>query len=495
MYRPIIVLLCFIASLAGSRAVNAQTAAGTFVPGPCAFKPARGYVAGKNLTCGMLVVPENWAAPAGRKIQLAVAIFRTPNPGRQPDPIVFLQGGPGDTVVHNLGSAIDLADAPVFMGNHDLILIDQRGTGASKPALTCPEVDAALVKALQRNASPAQQTAAQTSALQHCRDRLTAKGIDLNMYNTVNDAHDIAALRTALNLSAMDLYGVSYGGRVAMALIQYFPDGIRSVVLDSTLTPQYNLLSDPIAAEARAFNQLFTGCAQAPKCNRKYPHLRRTFTQVITRLNAHPLLIKTQVKNSKKSYTIRLNGDAFAEFVRRAMYETSLIPYLPEIINEGGKGFGQAYNLVAVAASADDLGTYESVTCSEDARTASTAAIDAAVTQLPKPLRASAARMHKGELTLCKVWNVAPAAQVPQAVTMNMPTLLLEGQYDPITSPANERTMESLLPHAFGFIFPNSGYGVYMTSFCAQAIITTFYDNPTVRPDSACLARVKSPFS
>jgi pimeloyl-ACP methyl ester carboxylesterase len=338
------------------------------------------------------------------------------------------------------------------------------------------------------------------AALQTCRNRLTAKGIDLSQYNTINDAADIADLRIALHLQSMDLYGVSYGTRVAEAVMRYFPTGIRSVVLDSIVTPQFNIYVDPITAEARAFDQLLTGCAQAPKCHKKHPHLTTTFHHLLGYLNKHPLTFKTKVSGSKKAYTVKLNGSGFAEFVRSSMYVTPLIPVLPAIIAKVAKGiglkFGSVYNHATAATTTDSMGVYESVTCSEDAPTATPAAIRAAAQSLPKPIRAYTITETLGQLAMCKIWNVTPQAAPPAPTpSATIPTLLLEGQYDPITPPANLATMQSLLPQSYGYVFPYSGHGVYLTSLCSQKVINSFYDNPTTTPDADCVAKLTGPFA
>ncbi len=500
MGRRLILIVCFVYGLLGSQSARAQAAPPNFAPGPCHFTPGKGFIAGKNLTCGMLRVPENPAIIGGRQIKVAVAIFQTPSANRQSNPVVFLQGGPGGAIVHDLGSAISRLDAPTIMGDHDLILIDQRGTGLSKPALNCPGVDAALAKALQQNASAKQQTAMESLAIQACRARLSARGIDLSAYNTVNDAADIADLRAALNLPPLDLYGVSYGTRVALAVMQYVPSDIHSAVLDSILTRQYNIFTDAIVAEARAFNQLFTGCEQAPKCHAKYPHLKRTFDTLLKHLNAHPLRFRAQVAGSKETYNVQLNGDAFAEYVRSAMYDTPLISSLPKIIAIIARGvhlgFGKVYNHAKAAAGSNALGTYESVTCAEDAQFATLQSIQASVLGLPKAIRTYTAKQQRGQLALCKLWNVAPAVQPqPQLGWTDIPTLLLGGQYDPITPPANVSATQALLPHSYGFVFPNSGHGVFLTSKCSQTVINAFYNDPAAQPDGSCVAALKSPFS
>ena len=86
--------------------------------------------------CGQLAVPENPAAPAGRKIELFVARIPAINEHGRPDPLFLLAGGPGLAA-----TTFYTGVAPVFERLHrdrDIVLVDQRGTGGSN-ALNCPE--------------------------------------------------------------------------------------------------------------------------------------------------------------------------------------------------------------------------------------------------------------------------------------------------------------------------------------------------------------------
>ena len=113
---------------AGAAPTSAQSSVPRFEPGACPFLENPGFVEGKNLRCGYLVVPENRGAANGRTIRLAVAIFR-PKTVKGQDPVFFLSGGPGDPLLSVMGLAISRSNAAVVMGGHPIVLLDQRGTG------------------------------------------------------------------------------------------------------------------------------------------------------------------------------------------------------------------------------------------------------------------------------------------------------------------------------------------------------------------------------
>lgn len=230
----------------------------------CPFVLGAGLIEGKNVTCGFLSVPEDRSLPKRPILQLAVAIFKTPNPQPPPDPIVFLSGGPGNALLVNLGPSYNLGNLPP---NRDLILLDQRGTGYSQPTLTCLG----------------------NETLQACHSRLVQSGINLNAFTTLEDAADVHDLIRALGYRQVNLEGISYGTRLALTVMRLYPADLRSVVLNSTDPPQANVFTNLPQAAERAFTILFDGCEADHYCNLAYPRLQEVFYQDIAELNSTPI--------------------------------------------------------------------------------------------------------------------------------------------------------------------------------------------------------------
>jgi pimeloyl-ACP methyl ester carboxylesterase len=470
-----------------------------FQNAPCPFKPGQGMIVGQNLHCGYVSEPEDHAKPHGAGIKIAVAVFTTPSSQRAPDPVVFLQGGPGGRIIADLAPLINSGDAATFMGNHDLILIDQRGTGFSRPNLACPEMTALKYRYLDVNISLKKSAALQAVALGTCRRRLTAQRVNIADYTTLQDAADIAGLRTALGYSKLDLYGVSYGTRVALTVMRAFPGGIRSVVLDSVVPPQFNLLSDAPRSSERGFQTIFQGCSQAPECRGKYPTLRTDFTHAISTLDSHPVTVVSRNSNDGKRYRVLLDGYGLATVVFSAMYDTSELTYLPSLIHQADRGsYGLAAAIFGVVGFNDALisdGDYFSVECSEDAPFTGAAQIRASVISLPPVLRSKELTDSLDTLGLCSAWPM-PSTDPVQKKTVKsaIPTLVLSGEYDPITPPAGSKAVSRSLSNSFFFEFPGTGHAVYLTSLCPNDITQAFYDRPGRRPDSSCIAHMREPF-
>ena len=79
----------------------------TFEEAPCPFEVPEDAV----VECGFVIVPEDHSDPAGPTIRIAVAVFEDQSAEHQPDPVMLLSGGPGQTTVQH-APAVAGANAP-----------------------------------------------------------------------------------------------------------------------------------------------------------------------------------------------------------------------------------------------------------------------------------------------------------------------------------------------------------------------------------------------
>src|SRR3989440_10178632 len=320
-----------ITTLPARAPTHQATPNATFRSTRCPFHPGDGIVDGQTVRCGYVAVPENRSNPNGAKVQLAVAIFKSQHVQHDPYPVVRLEGGPGGPSLDNWANAITSENYARFVFNHDLIMFDQRGTGYSTPSLKCPETLQFQFDALDKHLSPAASQQLQLQALRTCHDRLVRSGVDLNAFNALENAADVHDLILALGYKQANLYGVSYGTRLALTTMRLFPSVIRSVVLDSVYPPQKNRTDLPSAAQ-RVFTVLFHGCAADAHCDHLYPHLDRVFYQLVTDLNAGPAHFQATDATTGKSYNVVMAGDDFVFVLFSALYVTQIIPVLPKMI-------------------------------------------------------------------------------------------------------------------------------------------------------------------
>jgi len=467
-----------------------------FRAAPCPFGLGAGMIDGRTVKCGYVTVPENRQKPMGATVQLPVAMFKALDVQNDPSPIIRLEGGPGGPSLDNWAHYISTANYSRFVFNHDLIMFDQRGTGYSTPLLKCTETQKLQYDTLNIHLLPQDSEKLVLQAVQTCHDRLTKAGVDLNAFNSLENAADVHDLIVALGYKQANLYGVSYGTRLALTTMRLYPEVVHSVVLDSVYPPQRNRTDLPNTAQ-RVFNVLFQGCAANTQCNALYPHLDSVFYQLVTDLNATPIHFDTTNSTTGKNYTVVLAGDDFVFLLFSALYGTQLIPALPKMIFQvrahNNALLSQIYGIVEFDDTFSD-GMFYSHECSEDWPFVRQQDIATAVQGVASQIQPALRNSLQQEYDTCRLWNVqqAPAVQ-KQAVVSAIPTLVLSDEYDPITPPANGKLAAQTLKNSYYFLFPGLGHGAQYNSSCVNSIISAFDDAPDQKPSDTCIATMKEP--
>ncbi len=443
--------------------------------------------------CGFLSVPEDRSDPNSRDIQLAVAIVHTLSPNPLPDPLVYLAGGPGGAA---LESTMLFARAwAAFLSNRDFVLIDQRGTGFSQPALDCPESSQLAQELLGQEISRAEKVEAEVTTALHCRDRLASAGINLAGYTSADSAADLEDLRLALGYQQWNLFGISYGTRLALTALRDYPEGIRSVILDSTYPPQVNLFTEMPANLHRSLNTLFDNCASNAECNQAYPDLKQVFSTLMEQLNAEPVVVYPVHPVTGEVVKVRVDGVELLSLMFRLLYDSGSIPSLPQLIYATRDG---DYSLLtrmqqrrlARGSGRFSHGMYFSVQCSEEIVFTSPEEVVSAIEAYPQ-LQAFFAGIPENTreiFALCDAWGVTEPDPIEnQPVSSDIPALILAGEYDPITPPAWGYLAASKLSTSYVYEFPGTGHAVISRGFCPQRLIQDFLHDPTTPPDGSCI--------
>ena len=466
-----------------------------FTPSPCPFVPAVDQVEGRTVHCGFVAVPENRTRPQGRLILLAVAVFKAAEIPTRP-PLIFLGGGPGSFVLADFGPRVSGSLARDLTAGRDFVMFDQRGVGFSEPALDCPELEELKYREIERNPTRAQETDDYVEAAFACRDRLLASGIELAAYNTAASAADVNDVRGALGYGQIDVWGLSYGTRLALTVERDFPAAVRSLVLDSALPPSVNQLVDRAANAERAFRVLFDGCAADAACNAAYPDLETLFYDLVTRLNATPARYDAQHPRTGVVYHVVLTGDRLVRTLIDALVPPYLIPILPlaaATVNIGDFTLmSQATSLLTFDDS-HSSGMFYSVKCADEASRTSTPQHVAAARKRVRPEIADALN-EQALLRICAGWGAAPpqpGAGTP--VVSGVHTLILAGEYDPLTPPQYAAVAGRTLRNSHWFQFPAMGHNLQRSSACAHQMVMAFLANPAVTPDAACIAEMPPP--
>jgi len=459
-----------------------------FQPGPCDAErvpPAPAVV-----ECGTLVVPEDRSAPTARQVRLPVAIVKASVEPKQPDPIIYFSGGPGNS---GLSSAKTWSKLPLDP-TRDVMTFDQRGTGTSEPSLECAEVDDATYALFETADPPADEAPAVEAAFAACHTRLTDSGINLSMYNTPTVADDVEDLRIALGVERWNIFGISYGTTVALEMLRSHPGAIRSAVLDSVYPTDITMGPLVFDDAERVFNTLVDGCAKDAGCAAAHPDLRAELQRAVDLLDAKPYALDINVGDRvvKGLFTgTDLIGGLFNSF-----YDETLIPLLPLFIGTvAGGNFGildsVAQEGIKTLTRAAD-GQTASVDCADRQRLVDRDRLAENIEKFPLYGLISAARPIP---QICPDWEVDSVE--PAFNTMprtEVPTLVFGNEYDPVTPPANsERTAKELGDQATFLFFPGLGHGATGAAACPAATFRSFVADPSRAVDASCAAAMPPP--
>jgi pimeloyl-ACP methyl ester carboxylesterase len=482
------------ASVAGAQGPGASGYAPRFEQAPCpADLPP--FPALANARCGYLVVPEDRSRPDGATVRLAVAIVPAVSSQPAPDPLVHLTGGPGGLALFEAQRLVDAG----FNRDRDLILLEQRGTKFSQPELTCPVIDIFNQRLLGLRYDSRSTRREHLAATRACRDQLAAGGADLSAYNTTENAADVADLRTALGYDEWNVFGVSYGTDLALTVVRDHPEGIRSVILDSVVPPSVIEPARFWPNLKEGFDNLFAACAAQPACDERYPHLRRTFARLVRRLEAHP--VRTTVTDAQGTPTkVVIDGGALVNWLLAQSFFTPNFVNVPQWIDELAHGNPQSIAALRVAQATPPgfvaYGLSFGVICREWTPFSSAQRVlRVGRRTLPKYPDSVLAQPPQLPFVFddCAAWDVPAAPDSVRAPTISeVPTLLLSGSFDAVTSLEWANLAARTLSNAHVVSIPGVGHFVAPESPCAQAIVASFLQQPQA-PDSACAATLEPP--
>jgi pimeloyl-ACP methyl ester carboxylesterase len=455
-------------------AAQAPAARSHFEPGACAVEVA----ADERIDCGTLVVPENRSVADSRTIRLPVIIFRSRSAQPAPDPVMFLNGGPGNSSLSGQRSG---KNNP-FLEVRDQVLLEPRGAKLAGAPLECSEINALKGDIVAGRVRGEAAEGRMVAAVVACRAVLTASGADLNGYNSAETADDIEDLRVALGYPQLNLYALSYGTRLALTVARRHPGSVRAMVLDSALPPEVGYDETASANTWRALNAVFDGCAVDPTCSAAWPDPRRDFETLVARVENERLPF------ALADTTIDVRGAQVIEAVGFALQDPQLIPLIPRAVGEAAKGrFGELAGWIerSQGPSGFTWGLRLSVWCAEEAPFEDPARV-AAQTDARQGLGEADGRTVP--LAVCDAWNVAPAPAVEnEPVASDIPTLILAGEFDPATPPQWGRRLLTNMPKALFVQIPGRSHGASFNA-CGGRMAFDFINDPATPPVMTCIA-------
>ena len=452
---------------------------------PCQLEQAQRLLA-VAAECGELSVPEDRALPDGRQIRLFVA--RVPAISRQhrPDPLLLLAGGPG------LGASDFYPNvAGAFARIHrdrDILLVDQRGTGRSNP-LPCAFDDNAMWEAGEAEIS---------QAMASCQQQL-AQHNDLRQFTTSVAVADLEAVRQALGYERLNLYGSSYGTRVAQHYARRYPQHTRALILDGVVPPQRALgPATPLDAQ-RALLQILARCRADARCHARFGDPLQDYQGLRDQLLKKPVALTLPDPRSGKPVTLQFSHAAFATVLRLASYsadQAALLPLSLHLAHKERNFLPLASQFLMATTSYGELlsyGMHNSVVCAEDVPFFGSA--------LNRPALEGTflgTAQVDALLSLCKLWPRGPVdAELHAPLRSDVPALLLSGTADPVTPVRDGALAAQGFRYALHLQVTDQGHG-QLGMPCMDRVMADFLaraEQPATVPTlpHACIDGIRPP--
>lgn len=456
-----------------------------------------------GVACGILVVPENRDDPESYEVEIQMAVVSSTGNG-DGVPVLYLEGGPGGSPVYGVESFLDHP----LRANHDIIIFDQRGTGFSYPSLNCYE--------LEEDSSD--------DPLADCYERLLSEEVDLSAYNSAASAADMADLITTLGYEQVNLWGISYGTRLALTFMRDYPQMVNAVVIDSVFPPEVNAIETGSVDAFGAFDLILTQCEQDAACSATYPTLRDDFYTLIDSLNESPAVFFYD--DGEDGYEMELYGDDILSAMFTAIYDSSIIPmmpyaitlmvnaqddadytnaydlmqgyYTPEAWVEGGTEGSDAESVMEsdmvleyieqLGDISDSEGMYASVSCVEEAPFESLDVGYEYVEEIPEVFHSWAISSLESALADCDTWAVEPSSDIEaELVLSDAPTLVIAGSFDPVTPPSYALSALEGLSAGVYLEFPTGSHSETGLPGCGADITAAFFADPAAPLDTSCV--------
>jgi pimeloyl-ACP methyl ester carboxylesterase len=443
------------------------------------LKPCRLDGIDEALLCGKLTVFENRETRTGRTIDLNIVVLPAFYQKTKGEPVFDLAGGPGASSTAAAGFYAGPGKA--YRRRHDVVCVDQRGTGKSN-----------------RLAIPREKTAQYylnemfpIDYVKELRGALEQRA-DLTKYTTSIAMDDLDDMRAWLGYDKINLFGGSYGTRAALVYMRQHPEHVRSAILLAVAPTDLKMPLHHSEAGARAMDLLLGECEQDARCNAAFPQIRDDWKNALAQLEKHPARVEYSLGNAAPM-TVEIQRDVFAEKIRSWMYGRDKAARIPLIVYHAAGGDFAPFLQQAIGPSIPDFvadGMYLSVTCAED---------------VPFINQEEAAKLNAGnpfgnyrvfqQTRACGMW---PRGEIPtdflEPVSSNAPVLIFSGNMDPVTPPKYGEEVARHLPNSRHVIIPQAGHGVdgLTDPGCIDRIAIEFLSDAK-NLDVSCVERMTPP--
>ena len=506
---------------------------------PCPVDLPEGDVEGATAYCGQITVPENWAEPEGRSITVSYAVFKATGDDPAPDPIVYFDGGPGQSTFGQLAGLA--GDGFIHLReDHDLIFWEQRGNLYSSP-LDCPDEvrdprtalsqdelekllqtpqptpDPALLEpstiyddpdeVLAKERALAQWSNQANNPRANCRKYYDEQGVDLTQYSTHNNLQDGIALMRALDYPEYNIYAISYGTTLALETLRFYDEhqdaalpAVRSVLIDG-VAPLYVREAERALIQPYNVLRVVDDCAADATCAQAYPDIHQRLVAILAGVEKEPLILQDGTEITLPTLRSML-------FFLSSTDPASL-PYMPRLIAELEQGESATWTLLqarkenyqeeapAGIEAVDLLNTddHDAIQCNDRYPYLDVTTAFEMYRNFEAPQLISDPSPEVQMIITCEAWGLtSDPAPLPDPVTSGMRTLVSNGAMDSATAVEWGKVAYGHLPNAEFVVIPFAKHAASVVSECGKTIARAYFDDPQDETDFSCAEATKPVF-
>jgi len=453
-------------------------------PGKVNLRPCRVSDVPGGGRCDTYDVFENRLANAGRKISLNILVLPALSTPAAPDPVFWLEGGPGGASTQAVGP-VSQNYLRGLRKDHDLVFVDGRGTGKSSP-LKCDDIGET-----PSNLDGYFGKLFPSGLIRACREKLE-KTADLTLYTTPIAMDDLDEVRNALGYERINIAATSYGTLAGQVYIRKYPQHVRSAFLVGIVTPGFKLPLPFARAAQNALDNLFQDCAVDQRCHDTFPNLKEEFYAVLARFDHGPLDVKVIDPATKRKRAVKLERENYVEHLRALLYSTPTARFVPLVVHQAFLNnfipFGTMATEINLGGPQTSRGLYFSVTCEEAIPFIGEKEI---VDETSGTFLGD--RRVRAHIAACAEW---PRGKVPedfiQPIKSEIPVIMFSGDADAAAPPWIADAVITLWPNGLLIRAPHTGHQV--DGPCTWDLMQAFIRAGSVRHlDTSCVEGAKRP--
>lgn len=438
----------------------------------CDFIPQNASTGG--ISCGYLEVPEDHQRKTGKKIKIAYAVLKRFDTASTAAPVLYLNGGPGSETFPSLRVWI----SHPMRQQRDIILFDQRGVGFSS---ALPNIGSDIMNITMADADLETEEKLMRETVSAFKKKNGLADGTLALYNIYQAAEDVGMLMDKLGYKLYSLYGVSYGTRLGMILMNKFPNKIKNAVFYGLVPPQIDVIAKRGTSLSKAFENLFEQCKKDTACYMQYPQLELDYTKAIESL-------KTPLAITLNGRSFVINQQDAPYLLRYQMYPGDALKRAPALINaflkRDTEAISQSCQFYTALFTSANLTMYLSAEVFDNYN-------DSTVRHLKKNFSASP-YLQKG-LSVTPAfaaninsWHTKRVSDKEKNIgTIKIPALLLNNRFDPACPYTNAVEAKKSFANARLIIF--NEYGHITRSECKDQFIVNFLNGEYNAAEKDCL--------